>query len=40
MDSSMVSPIPLVNIEQNRKFDDALVKQLAKVIEILPNLED
>jgi hypothetical protein len=29
-----------VNIEQNRKFDDALVKQLAKVIEILPNLED
>jgi hypothetical protein len=40
MDSSMGSPIPLANIEQNQKFDDALVERLAKVIDVLPNLEN
>ena len=32
--------IPLADIEQYQKFDDALVQLLAKVIEVLPNLED
>jgi hypothetical protein len=40
MASIMGNPIPLANIEQNQKFDDALVQQLAKVIEVLSNLED
>jgi hypothetical protein len=40
MDSIMGNPFPLADIEQNQKFDDALVEQLAKVIEVLPNLED
>jgi hypothetical protein len=31
---------PLMDIEQNQKSDDALLKQLAKVIEVLPDLED
>ena len=40
MASSMGNPIPLANIEQKQKFDDALVQRLAKVIEVLSNLED
>ena len=40
MDSSMGRPIPLANIEQDQKFDDALVERLAKVLKVLPNLED
>jgi len=40
MDSSMKRLIPLVNIEQDQKFDDALVERLAEVIAVLPNLED
>jgi hypothetical protein len=36
---SMKKPIPLVNMEQNKKFDDALVQRLAKIIEVLSNLE-
>jgi hypothetical protein len=40
MDSIMGSPIPLANIEIDQKFDDVLVERLAKVIQVLPNLED
>lgn len=40
MDSIMGHPIPLVNIEQDQKFDDAIVERLAEVIAVLPNLED
>jgi hypothetical protein len=40
MNSSMGRPIPLANIEQDQKFDDALVERLAKVLKVLPNLED
>ncbi len=36
----MGCPIPLVNIEQDQKFDSALVERLAKVLEFLPDLED
>jgi hypothetical protein len=36
----MGSPIPFANIEQNQNYDDDLVKQLARVIEVLPDLED
>ena len=36
----MGRPIPLANIEHDQKFDDSLVQRLAKVIEVLPNLED
>jgi hypothetical protein len=32
--------LQLVNIEHDQKFDPALVKQLAKIIAFLPNLED
>jgi hypothetical protein len=40
MDYIMGRPIPLANIEVDQKFDYALVEQLAKIIEVLPNLED
>ncbi len=40
MDSIMEQPIPLVNIEQDQQFDDAIVERLAEVIAVLPNLED
>jgi len=40
MNSSMGCPIPLANLEQDQKFDVALVERLAKVIEVLQNLED
>jgi len=40
MDSIMVSPIPLANIEIDEEFDDVLVEHVAKIIEVLPNLED
>jgi len=30
----------LADIEHNQKFDAALVKRLAKIIDFLPNLED
>jgi len=36
----MGRPIPLANLEQDQKFDVALVERLAKVIEVLQNLED
>jgi hypothetical protein len=40
MDSIMGRLIPLVNLEHDQKFDAALVERLAKVIEVLPDLED
>jgi hypothetical protein len=40
MDFSMGRPIPLANLERDQKFDAALVERLAKVIEVLQNLED
>jgi hypothetical protein len=40
MNSSMGHPIQLANLEHDQKFDADLVKQLAKVIETLSNLED
>jgi hypothetical protein len=40
MDSSMGRPIQLANLEHDQKFDSDLVKQLAKIIEALQNLED
>jgi hypothetical protein len=36
----MGSLISLANMEIDQKFDDALVERLAKVIQVLPNLED
>jgi hypothetical protein len=40
MNSSMGRPIPLANMEQDQKFDDALVERVANVLKVLPNLED
>jgi hypothetical protein len=40
MNIIMGRPLQLVNIEHDQKFDSALVKRLAKIIEFLPNLED
>ena len=31
---------PIVDIEHNQKFDDTLLKRLAKILEELSNLED
>ena len=32
--------VSLADIEKDQKFDSALVKRLAKVLEVLPNAED
>lgn len=40
MISIMGRQSPLANVEQEQKFDEALVKRLAKILEDLPNLED
>jgi hypothetical protein len=40
MDSIMGRQSPLANVERDQKFDDALVKRLAKILEDLPNIED
>ena len=40
LDSIMGRHSPLVDIERNQKFDDAVVKRLAKILEDLQNLED
>ena len=40
LDSIMGRQPPLVDIERNQKFDDAVVKRLAKILEDLQNLED
>jgi hypothetical protein len=31
---------PIKNLENNKKFDPAIVEQLAKIIEVLSNLDD
>ena len=38
--SIMGKPSPLANIERDQKFDDDIVKRLAKILEDLQNLED
>jgi len=38
--SSMRSANPLVNLEDDQKFDSDVLKRLAKVVEMLQNLED
>jgi hypothetical protein len=40
MESIMERLFSLADIEDNQKFDAALVKRLAETIEFLPNLED
>jgi hypothetical protein len=40
MDSIMERLFSLADIEHNQKFDAALVKRLAKIVDFLPNLED
>jgi hypothetical protein len=40
MNYGMGRSIPLANLEHDQKFDNALVERLAKVIKVLPNLED
>ena len=40
MDSIMGRQSPPVNIDNDKKFDDALVKRLAKILDALPNLEE
>jgi hypothetical protein len=40
MKSIMGRQSPLASVEQNQKFDKALVKRLATILEDLPNLED
>ncbi len=40
MESIMGRLFPLVNIEQDQKFDAALVERVAKILTFLPNLED
>jgi len=36
----MGKPFPLADIEQDQKCDAASVKRLAKILELLPNLEE
>jgi hypothetical protein len=40
MESIMGRLFSLLNIEQDQKFDAALVERVAKILEFLPNLED
>ena len=40
MDSSMGKHRTPVDLEKEQKFDGELLKRLAKVIRVLPNLED
>ena len=40
MHSSMKPAIPLADIEEDQKFDSALLKRLAKIVEVLHDLED
>jgi hypothetical protein len=32
--------IPIMNLEQDQKFDNVLLDRLAKIIEVLPNIEE
>lgn len=34
-----VHPIHIANIEKEQKFDISLIQKIAKIIEVLPNLE-
>jgi len=36
----MRNAVPLANIEEDQKFDQALVKRLARIVEVLQNIED
>jgi hypothetical protein len=36
----MSGTIPLANLEEDQKFDSDLLKRLAKVVEMLQDLED
>jgi hypothetical protein len=36
----MASSNRVANLEENQKLDDALVQRLAKIIEVLQNIED
>jgi hypothetical protein len=36
----MSTAIPLADLEEDQKFDRALVKRLAKIVEALQNIED
>lgn len=40
LESIMERQSPLANVEQDQKFDESLVKRVAKILEDLPNLED
>ena len=40
LNSIMVKPVQLADIEHDQKVDYALVKRLAKIIEFLQNIED
>jgi len=40
MQSSMRTATTLADIEEDQKFDRALVKRLAKIVEVLQNIED
>jgi hypothetical protein len=37
---TMQKPKPIINIEETQKIDKALLIQLAKLLERLPNMED
>ena len=38
--SIMCNSIPLANVEENQKFDEVIVHRLAKVIEVLIDIEN
>ena len=40
MVSTMRSADPPVNLEDEEKFDSDLLKRLAKIVEVLQNIED
>ena len=40
MNSIMGKLIPIMNLEQDQKFDNVLLDRLAKIIEVLPNIEE
>ena len=40
MNSIMGKLLPIMNLEQDQKFDNVLLDRLAKIIEVLPNIEE
>jgi hypothetical protein len=40
MESNMRSPSPRANLEDDEKFDSDLLRRLAKIVEVLQNIED